>query len=501
MTVAVDIGARRHETKLTMHSMPVRALLVITFAYPIVLCAVFFPTPAGDLREHINLGLTFPLYTWRNPPLQSWIAGLIALTGARDGWLYVLVAQLLNFAGLAYLVQTAKKFINAEVVVPLVIMYCGSIYYSAATPSMALNADQIQVPIWAGLLFHAMSAVRDNRWRDWLLTSAFIVLSFLAKYYSAIILAMLMATALWLPAYRGMFMNVRFYVAGLLAVAVILVDLVPQLLQTDVLEWGTARFSPSASLAARASATWQLLRSFVLYGGPALLGLVVLLRQGCVSRPRLPSGPTQLFMVLSAIGITVVFLLMIVIGGLQYETRYTYPFYGLLLLAHLSVIRIEPHAFRMYANITLAIWAVIIVGTLIYTQIVIHRVFREPAPTAAAMLRDVWDRQFSCGPSYVLGTARAAHGIAIYFGRPVVGIEFDEVGRPDWLDKDRLQRLGAVVVTTPDHLTEQQFTQWFAGKSLATLTLPYRRTLQTAQHTYQYYFIPPQGCKMRVDLP
>jgi hypothetical protein len=481
---------------LTLRSTPVRALLAITFIYPVALCAIFFPTPASDLREHINLGLTFPLYTWANPPLQSWIAGLIALTGARDAWLYVLAAQVLNFVGLAYLVRSAKKFIGVDAAVPLAIMYCGSLYYSAATPSMALNADQIQVPIWAGVLYHALSAAQDNRWRDWLLAGFLVSLGFLAKYYSAVILVTLLATALWLPAYRGIFVNVRFYIAGVLAVAIISVNMVPELLKTDVLEFGVTRFSPAASLTARASAVWQLMRSYVFYAAPALIGFAVLVSRGCVGRPRLPADPARRFLVISGIGLPIVMLLLIVIGGLLYMTRYTYAFYGLSLLAFQCVIRIEPRALRDYANVTLAIWAAIIVGTLAYTQIVIHRVFRDPAPAAAAMLREVWDRQFSCGPSYILGTDRAAHGIAIYFGRPVIGVAFDEVGRTNWFDRDRLERLGAVVVSTPDQLNEEEFAQWFAGNSLASFSLPYRRTLQPAQQTFQYYLIPPRSCKI-----
>jgi hypothetical protein len=112
-------------------------LLAITFLFPIVLCAVFFPTPSGDLREHINLGLTFPLHTRPNPPLQTWLAGTIALSGARDSWLFVTIAQILNFIGLAYLVRTARVFIGEEKVLPLIIMCCGGLFYSAATPSLA----------------------------------------------------------------------------------------------------------------------------------------------------------------------------------------------------------------------------------------------------------------------------------------------------------------------------------------------------------------------------
>ena len=36
-------------------------LITIALLYPVVLCAVFFPTPFADLREQIHWGLNFPL--------------------------------------------------------------------------------------------------------------------------------------------------------------------------------------------------------------------------------------------------------------------------------------------------------------------------------------------------------------------------------------------------------------------------------------------------------
>lgn len=49
-------------------------------------------------------------------------------------------------------------------------------------------------------------------------------------------------------------------------------------------------------------------------------------------------------------------------------------------------------------------------------QVALHSVLREPSPAAARALRNIWDRQFTRGPAYVIGDDRAARGIAIYFG-------------------------------------------------------------------------------------
>ena len=122
-------------------------------------------------------------------------------------------------------------------------------FYSAATPSMALNADQIQVPIWAGFFFHALSALRDDRWRDWLAAGLFASLGVFAKYYAAVYLGVFVLATLALPAYRGVLSNPRFYATALLTVAIALTNIVPSWFYSDTFETGVARFSLGGSLA------------------------------------------------------------------------------------------------------------------------------------------------------------------------------------------------------------------------------------------------------------
>jgi hypothetical protein len=490
----------RDKANLTIHSIEIRALLAIAFLYPVVLCAIFFPTPTYDLREHINLGQTFPFYTWKNPPLEVWLSGIVTLTGARDAWLYVLLAQVITFAGLFYLVLIARKLIGREAEAPLIILFCGSVYYSLAIPSMALNADQIQIPLWAGVLYHGLSAARDDRWRDWILCGVLLGLSLLAKYFAAAMVVVFVLAGLYEPAYRRIFRNVRLYAAGLIAVAIALVHAIPEVLHGDAVERGLATFMPRASLSERLWSLWHLFRSYFLYGLPALIGLAAIARHGGASRPRMPRDPAQRAIVFIGVVFVVVMFLMIVIGGLSYTTRYAFPVFGLGLLALLCVIRIEPWALRPFARVVLALWIAIVAGTIVYAQLAINSVLREPAPAAAAALRAEWQDRYKCGPAYLIGDTRSVWAIAIYYGRGMTGVGFNETKRPDWFDLSVARRYGAIVVTTPGFQGPES-AHWLDGQPTKTLTLPYRRTLKSNQHTYAYYLIPPLACPNPADRP
>src|SRR5262245_55653058 len=174
-------------------------LMALVLGMPVVFAAAFFPTPSEDLREQINWGSTFLLHTSKHPPLQTWLAQLVALTGARDAWAYVLLAQLLNLAGIVYAVKIAREFIDARLGWPVAIALCGNLLISVEALTTALNADQILGPLWLAVLYHALRAARDDRWHDWVACAGFGGLALLAKYFSA---AYLLALAIALVMHR-----------------------------------------------------------------------------------------------------------------------------------------------------------------------------------------------------------------------------------------------------------------------------------------------------------
>ena len=109
-----------------------------------------------------------------------------------------------------------------------------------------------------------------------------------------------------------------------------------------------------------------------------------------------------------------------------------------------------------------------------------------------------WERRFSCGPAYIIGNDRSVRLIAINYGKPVLGLAFDDTARPDWMDKSRMAQLGAIVVAGPEYAVQPELAPWFKGRALETLTLPYRRTRRTTTHDYVYHFIAPEACPAAV---
>lgn len=468
------------------------ALLTLTFLFPVVLCLVAFPTPAIDLREHINWGVNFPLYTWKLPPLQDWLAGAVALTGIRDAWPYVLVAQLVNFAGLYYLVRIGREFIGAHVAVPIAIAFCGSIFSSVAVPDTALNADQIQMPLWLGVLYHGLRAARDGAWPHWIACGALAALGVLAKYFTILFLLAFALAVVATPSHRPLLRRPGPWIAAAIALAVLLLHLLPLLGREGSFDYAEQTLQPAAGLTRRVDWFGSVVGSVVLFGMPLLIALAILAFRRELRPAGMPrDGAARVILLTAALlyGITLLLTLL----GMRFRVRYGGPMLPVGMLGLFCLVRVE--AVRRFLHAMLIIWAVVAAGVAVLVLAVPRIYLRDPAPAAAAAIRADWDRRYACGPGYILGHLHAAHGIGLYFGRGAIGVSHGDFAHAQWVDHARLRRLGAVVVENAPGLVHGPFAAAFPAMTAETvLALPYRRTWQAAERIYAYRFVAPQGC-------
>jgi len=478
-----------------LRSRKIAALAIVAFAYPILVTLIFFPTPSSDLREHIDWGLHFPLYTWKHPPLQSWLAGLIALSGARDAWTYTLSAQMLNVVGVVYLVRTAQVFVGGTAAPAIVIAVCGCIYFVGAVVSFVINADQILFCLWSGTLFHALAASRRDRWRDWFALGCFASLSLLTKYFSVVLIVALLCAGARVLAGR-LFANPRLYVAALVCAGIFAVHAIAVLAHPDSLQYGMLHFHPIGVFFPRLVPLLYLVVSILIYGFPFLFAVGIAAYRGHVRFVTRPMGDARRLIVATVLIVVLFLALSILFGGLDYEPRYALPVFGPIVLAGLCVIEIDPKGLRWCSLAALSVWSLFLVGTCLYAITFVNDKLREPAVAAAAILGAEWDARYPCGPSYILGDGRTAHVLAIYyFLRPITGVSPDDFRFAQWIDKERLAQLGAIVAGTPDTSYQIEFTFGFlTHTTVQTISLPFRRTFSSRQYRYIYSFVAPLNC-------
>ncbi len=474
--------------------LPVVILVSISFSYPVVICAVFFPTPHSDLREQINFGLHLLLQATSHPPLQNWAAGLIASSGARDAWSYVLAAQVLNFAGIWYLWRTARDFISQPSAITSVVAICSSSYFIAGVPSRALNADDLLFFLWSALLYHALQAFQGNRLRDWAAAGIFGGLSLITKYTSIVFIVGLLTAVVLLPGERRPFANPRAYFAGLICVVIFSTCAAFFLGHSNTVQHALRFLHPDAGIDYRVGMLALFLGSILLLGLPFVAGLAISAWRGEV---RVESIKRPFAMVIVATAVTSLGLVVILIlaGGLDFSMRYITPFVGIMTLAALSKLSLRPGALRACLRLGLGTWLALLVVSAVYAMTFVNERMREPAPAAAKMIGDDWDARFPCGPAYIVGFGPSAYGISLYFRHPIMALDEYDLFVAALADKEKLQEAGAIVIGTPSMAGYAAFLEAFPHRTQQVdISLPYRRTFSMRRHSYTYFFVPPAKC-------
>lgn len=479
-------------------SRHVALLFAISLAYPVVVCVLFYPTPYVDLREQINWGLTYPITTWKHPPLQSWVAGLASLAGPRDAWFYMVVAQILNVVCFHYLVRIAREFLDRTAIAPFLLIGVCGFYLSAWLPTIALNADQIQAPLWAAAVFHALAATRDDRWRDWLALGAVIGLSMLAKYFAVVLIVSLLVAALATPEYRRVFIAGKFYVAVLLAAAIALPTIAAELRGRDAITYGGHFFDFGASITSRLDAFVAFASPFALMWLPLIIIAVAGWKEKCLKLAHWPPTPSARFLGAAAIAFLAILTGMIFITGLQFRSRFSYPYLPIAALLILGFVRVQPSGLIGLVRTMWILWLALIAGTIGYGLFVLRDQLQDPAPGAAARLRSEWTAAHGCGPGYIMGEKLNAYAVALYYSRgprPVIGLSDQDYAYAPWTDRERVRRFGAIVIAPSEEEARGLFAADFPDRTPPRhIELPYRRDWSSKRHHYFYAFIAPRAC-------
>lgn len=477
----------------------IAALLV-----PVALALVVFPTAMIDTRELFAWGRFFPLATHKHPPLMALVGGLVETVLPANAFTAILVGQILNAIGIAYFYATLVLVIDRQRAAFFTFLYATCLYFQLAPLSYALNADILQVPIWLAVVYHFVRAAQTNRWGHWLGLSAWAAAAVLTKYTAGLLFAAGAIATFVTPEFRKVWRNPRLGIS--IAFGVLL--LVPHLI---ALRSNPVAINYAEQFATMSGGSASSLHSLGLFAGGTLMflapGWIIVaigLLFGNVRIDGVPTGdtaPLHLFLVALALALVVVSVALVIFLGTLFNHRYGAPMLGFFVMAIAPYLALRRETAS--AAIRATIWSVAaVIGVVFVASAVVYGVFtshnymQEPTEEAARIVRADWDKQFSCGPAYILGDRPSAHGIAIASDRRGAGVPLEDVGVASWFDRELLAHNGAIVVFRKD-IPVDEVESALPGTAIAdvrSFTLPLLRTLSGATITYHYFFIPPRSC-------
>jgi hypothetical protein len=480
-------------------TLPRFAVVALLLCVPLGLAWVL-PAPSSDTRELLSWGLNPSLSTPKQPPLMQWMGFLVMRLAWPTTFWCVALQQALNLVGLVYVYRTLRLWREREAAGLLTILLTGAVYFIGAPVAFALNADILQFPFWAAMLFHALRAFETRGFRHWAALALAFALAFYAKYTVALWAVSLALASLTVPAYRRVFGDVRLYLCATLAAALVAPHLIAAP-HSGALGHATGTLYLSAPLGFRLKNLSELALGFVAYLAPGWIWLGVAVFRG-EARWTPPPAPAARF-VLAAGAAGLALLLFLVAGlGFKYPSRYDSPFLFVAWLAVAGGFAFTPERFtaaRRWMTRGAAVFAaaLLVGGLAVYGVFTIHPRQQEPLVEAAARLQAQWGQRFSCGPAYVMGDFWSAYGLAISLVPPRPGAHLIELNALPGYDPALRESQGAIVVYR-DHIDAREVHAVFPDLDVATpqrLTLPFARTFsRKAEITYEYVFIPPKGC-------
>ena len=162
----------------------------------------------GDMVEAYAWAQGWQWGYYKHPPLSAWVVGVWFAVVPESQWGYSLLTALNAVIGLTGLALLAREFLPPRWVLLAVVV--ASLAPGITSLGMRFNANAILISTWPWTVALFVRFMHRGRRADALLCGLAAALGMLGKYYTAVLLLSLLATALWLPAWRARLRSSNF---------------------------------------------------------------------------------------------------------------------------------------------------------------------------------------------------------------------------------------------------------------------------------------------------
>lgn len=478
-------------------------LIGLALAAPTLGALAVLPTYHVNTIESINWGREFHLGTPKFPPLMTWLGGIADRLPFADGWGAIALQSAVTLAAVAYLIAIARLIMPAHRVrltaVSLLLSVLAGVWSVAG---FALNADLVQAPFWAGLVYHLIQARRRPEGvLHWVLAGAMLALAFLTKYFAAVLALPVLAAMLMVPEYRALWRRRGPWIALATAAVMVAPHAVWVLQNLQYVSYPVIAINLAAPLDQRLAAFWEFFSGLFFLAFPyvSVLSLAFWFSRGTLLLElRTGAGDPDRRFFANVLWLALGLIALLIFAGAAYKLRFDTAIVGFFIVQWMVMLPVEEDEadwlHRVAFRFAIGLWALVYAGMVVLYLNVTHRYAQEPADAAAAAIRAAWNERYACGPAYVVGERHPAQSIAVYYRRGVVGVPLEDRALAAWYDPARARAEGYVVVAWNEDYLFRLRQVLRIDADVWKLSLPLRRSFANRQESYWYSFVAPQGC-------
>lgn len=454
----------------------------------------------GDMVEAYVWGQSLEWGYYKHPPLSAWIVGLWFRLVPESHAGFALLASLNSAIGLAGIAVLARRFMPANWA--LLAVAAAALTPGITTMCMRFNANAVLICTWPWAIALFVRLMQDGRRRDGLACGLVCALAMLGKYYSGVLLATLVITAIVVPDWRRRLITP----APWWAVATMLAVLAPHatwlLAQAD----GPLQYAQSAASHSGGSATSRALHFGVsqwVFLGLAF-GLLALALRGRSRWPALAAAASSLLRPraeplywLVALPIAITMLATLVTGAR------TASVWGLPIAACAVVLaldRARRHVVGIDLNratrAMLAVWlAVLLLAPVLWLLSAQADKEAATAPRAelAAAIEDAWREEADTPLPWISGTRALAASVAFYAtSHPRYWSLWGTARETPWADTARIRDEGGAIVCAHDDDPCIERASWWQARRVHLTVHKQDRGFKFAPQQFVLFLSPPR---------
>lgn len=425
-----------------------------------------------DTVEAIVWGAMKEWGTNKHPPLSGWMAyGAWTLGGHGDISLYIL-NQICILVGFIFIYKIGKLFLSQQKAVLATCLMEGIMYYNFST--VEFNVNVVSLALWPACCYFFLSALRTNKWADWVFFGTFSGLNILNKYVCVMWFICAGLYLILTKEGRRQFWRGGLYGAALVAVTLILPHVL-WLIKTDffVVDYFLGRTSSMPyKVTNHLVCPVLFLVTQVVFFAPAALAYLALLRD----KEETPSAPDRLQLFYLGILPLLLTTAISMIFGVKLKTMWGFP---LLYLSTISLFYFFPRRIDagLCRKVMIVSWAFLFVYALGYTaQIALNK--NKNFQTKPAVLVDTvlqkWHERFPNQPLVSVGGHTWWTSVLYVYHPDVKYVLYHMAPNTNpWFNMNSMSKTGMMVLTEK----EKEFKSW--QEKYPALTGPFVYNHQT----------------------
>ena len=459
----------------------------------------------GDMVEAYAWAQGWQWGYYKHPPLSAWVAGLWFSVVPESHLGYSLLAAVNGALGLAGLAVLAREFLPSRWVVLVVAV--ASLAPGITNLAMRFNANAILISTWPWALAFFVRLMRRGGAADAVLCGLACALAMLGKYYSAVLLATLLAAALWLPEWRSRLRSS----AVLLALATFLICMAPHAAWLSAQVQGPLQYAQAATGHESSSTSVSRALTFALAQGVfplfAFLALRLSLagprRHGAfwqavtaVVRPRNEAG-----WLLAVLPILLTMVITVVTNAR------TASVWGLAIAAGLALLAVgrarEAGAAldlqRLWRALVVVWLAVALASPLWWftrARLDVPSV-SEPREELAHALNRLWRERFDKALPWMSGTRVLAASTAFYaHDHPRYWSLWNNSLETPWVDQSAVLAQGGMIVCEPDDEACQRLADTWSADRREIRVVKSMPGFEFRAKSYWAYLVEPAATRL-----